>query len=1215
MKLRITMLLLVFVLCAAFLICLPQTADAEQIQTPAPYIAGQDICPCKSCDGKPYTGTWTMVTTSTTSSAFVDGGHYKITGTLDFTDISFTTDYVFNIAGNKELVILVENGTMIAPANVRAFRFGISTTSSNTKVWLLGNNGKITGPGRPAYGTMMRVGPYGTLNIDGDLVVELNAPIAGDNDTWGIIDVNGGGTLNLHGGRINGYTSTTTDATKKTHGTGVYVWKNSTLNISGGVIVGGETKGFGGAVYSYGTVKMTSGAIYGGNAAAGGAIYLAADSSSSVYGSAELTGGKLYGGTVARVTVDGSKTYGTGGAIHMDAGTRLTIDGTDIIGGKAYRGGCIYAPSSSTVTMKSGTVSGGDATNQGGAVFLGGTFNMSGGTVTANPKSTYATGKGFRVQNGKLNLSGTAHVISAGSSAGNAIDLLTVSKSSLGKLTLADQAKVTNPGGTLTDNIYVQNYSKYPAQIEIKAGWSGEASVYFGYLYGENKNDDAVYSLGMQIPASYAAATGDFTGKLYMEEAPNTPPIYWDGATGLKVASVQLFTYANGTKTATWHKDNAQGIDAYAAAEAPTKYLALANSEALDLKGNTVYVDFNGYSGSEVTLNGGKLYLLDSTATTEAPGVTVTVTDGAAEIAAKHPFTSRNYVTLTEEGSATVHAVSVGINTVTVRPSSAGIYYKGFFECDDTLKPMVENFGIAVSLKDMPGKNFAQDGDSKYTENLGSNLGEASYNSVLIQDILKDSATAAENKERGEGLIYARAYMNLLIDGEPVTLLGIGNDPWSMESALQWLNTYWDTLSEEDQTSLAEKLYAPYISQFSDDWNLFYLRIKAKGGLTPEEEQVLAARRDAVVDYMEEGLTTLWRSDAELNYALSSTRDAGVGFTIVPGRLYMGLPYAYAVGTQKSFLEYATGEPDEKGIYTITGLDQTALNYESYGARVGNDCSGAVSNAWSTVANSFTASRSADMRPDCGVFPVGNYVYNPTLNPDTGNIIDTEPVVLSNGEQTMYEAYAMMQKADAAFHVMPSGGNHIRMVLSVHVVRNADGTIDGSSSYVMMHEQTRHNQDDQKTTTLEGIDETVYVIGGVNVKYTFANLFKYHYIPVTIQELRDPTPIDEIWVEDTLEEDTIDNIFEGSVLSNTFIDCVTITITDENGEVVQQLTGRARRRYNKNFQMERFVTEKLGSMKGSLDLDGLEAGTYRCTVVARTTTYNEYTVRDFTFVK
>jgi hypothetical protein len=381
--------------------------------------------------------------------------------------------------------------------------------------------------------------------------------------------------------------------------------------------------------------------------------------------------------------------------------------------------------------------------------------------------------------------------------------------------------------------------------------------------------------------------------------------------------------------------------------------------------------------------------------------------------------------------------------------------------------------------------------------------------------------------------------------------------------------------------------------------------------MTPEEEAILAERRQQVLDYMRESLTVLWTTDKELKYGLAA-RDNGTTLRIVPGRIYMGVPYAYAVGTQDSFLEYAVSQ-DEKGIYNITGLEATAVNYEAYGARVGNDCSGAVTNAWSQIGTSFTTSRSSEMVREKGAFPVGNYVFCPTIN-DSGNITYTAIVNKTNGEQRIYEAYAQLLPADAVFYVTTSGGNHIRMVSQVHVVRNADGSIDGENSYLICLEQTRTNQTQVKTKEVEGIGK-VYVIGGVDVKYTFAQLFSGNYIPCTIQELRDPTPVEETWIRDTQQEHTADNIFDGVILSNRYIDCVRITILDKDGNVVQESTGRARRRFNKEFHLERFVTENPGALRGIVDVSLLESGEYRCTVTARLTTGDEYVVRDFTFEK
>ena len=107
----------------------------------------------------------------------------------------------------------------------------------------------------------------------------------------------------------------------------------------------------------------------------------------------------------------------------------------------------------------------------------------------------------------------------------------------------------------------------------------------------------------------------------------------------------------------------------------------------------------------------------------------------------------------------------------------------------------------------------------------------------------------------------------------------------------------------------------------------------------------------------------------------------------------------------------------------------------------------------------------------------------------------------------------------------------------------------------------------------------------------------------------------DVWVTDSETDAGIDKLFTGVVSSNMFIDSVYITITDTEGNVVQEVAGRARRRYNKEFDLSRFVTELPGSMKGSVDIEALEAGNYHCSVVARITDGQTFTVRDFDFTK
>lgn len=382
--------------------------------------------------------------------------------------------------------------------------------------------------------------------------------------------------------------------------------------------------------------------------------------------------------------------------------------------------------------------------------------------------------------------------------------------------------------------------------------------------------------------------------------------------------------------------------------------------------------------------------------------------------------------------------------------------------------------------------------------------------------------------------------------------------------------------------------------------------------LTAEEQAVLQQRRDIAEAYARESLTLLWRPSESLVYGLAE-RDNGAQLFLIADRLYQGVPYAYGCGTKDSFLEYAA-EPDENGIYTISGLDAEALDYGKQGARVGNDCSSVLTNAWSLIGTSFTTCMSSTMFEDFGAIPVGEYDFCVPISPETGRITDTSVVTTKNGALVMYEAYAQLQKADCVFRQAPGGGNHSMMIVDVNVVYTGD-VVDGTKSYVTVLEQTRSNFMKNVTTTIPGLDEKVYVIGGVDKIYTFAQLFSSTYLPVTIKELRDPSPLEDVWVKDSVEDADIHNLFTGIISSNMFIDTVRITITDDEGQIVQEVSGRARRRYNKEFDLTRFTTETPGSMKGSVDPESLESGNYHCTVVARLTNGQEFTLRDFDFNK
>lgn len=386
--------------------------------------------------------------------------------------------------------------------------------------------------------------------------------------------------------------------------------------------------------------------------------------------------------------------------------------------------------------------------------------------------------------------------------------------------------------------------------------------------------------------------------------------------------------------------------------------------------------------------------------------------------------------------------------------------------------------------------------------------------------------------------------------------------------------------------------------------------------LTEEELAILAQRRDTAEQYMREMVSVLWKADKNISYDLNYGNSGK--FKIVADRIYRGLPYTYACGTKASFLEYASNE-DERGVFAISDLYMQALNGSGPDARVGNDCSSAVTAAWSLISPTVTSTRSSMMFEDYGVIPVGDYIYEPTIDPETNLITDTFPVININGKMKMYEAYAQLQKADAVSYVGTSA-NHTRMVVDVNVVYTPSGDIDGVSSTVTVLEQTRNNFLKEKTEVDPRIGGPVYVIGGIDVKYTFGQLAAEGYVPVTVRELVEPTPEEQVEVSDSVTNPGKDTMLTGTIRSNMYIDCVTVTIQDEQGNTVQQATAFVTRNMdktsevsNKNFEMEKFTTDNPGAIRGELSLEKLKAGTYRCITVCRLNNTQEFTVRDFTF--
>ena len=197
--------------------------------------------------------------------------------------------------------------------------------------------------------------------------------------------------------------------------------------------------------------------------------------------------------------------------------------------------------------------------------------------------------------------------------------------------------------------------------------------------------------------------------------------------------------------------------------------------------------------------------------------------------------------------------------------------------------------------------------------------------------------------------------------------------------------------------------------------------------------------------------------------------------------------------------------------------------------------------------------------------------------------------------------------------VSASVGGHAVMIVDTHVERNEAG-IDGEKSFVTVLEQSSGCEKDEKKYFDEELGQDVYLCEIVDQQWNFNYLFDKGYLPITCQELIDPSPLPEPKVEDTNQEPTLDNMFYSTITSNYRIASVTATVLDAKDRPVQQATCNSLEPEFFTFNLSRFnLDDQLGVLVGKIDPAALEPGQYRCTFDCRISTGKVIRFRDFTF--
>ena len=240
--------------------------------------------------------------------------------------------------------------------------------------------------------------------------------------------------------------------------------------------------------------------------------------------------------------------------------------------------------------------------------------------------------------------------------------------------------------------------------------------------------------------------------------------------------------------------------------------------------------------------------------------------------------------------------------------------------------------------------------------------------------------------------------------------------------------------------------------------------------------------------------------------------------------VYSGVPYqSKGIGNLYRWLEYydeATATLDLERVFAENGghgengavidveTDSTGnVTYKKYVSfmTMFNQCSSSSFWGWARVINSADFSFTCDMNVYNGFIPVGCYTYpNMETLDQFGYQTDANPTGYDvddvirdwnaqNGEDAMYKCYAKVKPADLL--VSP---DHTLMVKSIDLVTRDDGTINYNTSSITVQEQV------EKWARQSVVGTTLfYRQGETDNVYSFAQLLKYNYMPLTFAEYLD----------------------------------------------------------------------------------------------------------------
>ena len=812
-----------------------------------------------------------------------------------------------------------------------------------------------------------------------------------------------------------------------------------------------------------------------------------------------------------------------------------TLIGTGYTGTGTHYGGVIHVDTGSTFNLYSGTLTnriGEDRViSNGGVVYVAGTFNMYGGTIK-DGTSQWAGGNIYIAAGATMNMSGGT--VSGGKAEVSNTQCILCR----GYFVLSGDANIAR--------MRMWPEGSKPAQkdmLTVEGKFTGKAYV---YVEGAKEGQDIG---NLAEGASFTHENIGFNGGKFRVYALGSDIVLTNEKAAVILGENGIESYTDTLKEAL---EACQGTSKKAV-------LLKDNSEDIIITEN-VTLDLGGFNctGKIDVQENITLTCLDS-ATDDYEGTYGTLTQATGTVKA-----AKNYRMCTEDTGVSFHAYSLDVTAAVLRPGAAGMFFTGTVKGDDQFKDSVTSYGIVLDATQKP-TTATLNKTSKHTSYRDGFASTNGVTSVLLQNILKDENSWRDNLRNGDTTVYARAFIRFKDNSYAFStvrsisfreLVEKADALWTEEAVPQNLQELYlrfeDTMKGWDVPNLKQAVKANAPSPY-----------KVYKPMTVEQiDSLPIATADMTTDQLRQLCTDFFRMQNTFQWVLETDIRydiRGKDTLLTAGTVYGGSPYT---DTAKSGNLYMTMEfyDQQTGILRNPGMtDQEFMKL------VGNHCTYGAFWGWARVINSMTAQFNWNMGLEgYGFIPLGDF-STAGIEKWVENEIDTSDITKAAGKEAILEGYAKVQQADVLYVWHGGNGNsHIRMAAQdAVVVRNADGSINPSESYILYLDQTST----WKNMIQDGI--AVPVQGGVDAKVTFAKLYSGGYLPFTFGEFIGTDPVEQSSVDSTLEGlETVTpaQLSEAVVSSNYAISHVTLSVTDKKGKEV----------YRNNAFSPRILTMEMG---------------------------------------